>query len=340
MITRGNSFKLLLCYVFLEDIKYMTILTRQERERLVLELYYNQGKTYREIAKMARISPRDIGVILNKAVEEKTKESKEEGIKQQDDNVKQNKQQEQQRQLSQSAQAYKLFSDRKTPLEVAIALNLKESEATKFYREYWKLNQQHNLNIVYEETKGDIEPFLKLYKLAKRKGIGVRHVVDILAIANNDLPALERRFKRLRNDMNMLQFQKRIDERNLYQLNNKIASTTNLLTSFRISCIRERREIENLHNEKTRLEAIVAQFKSDNEEYLDKINQTAEENVKSVLTDSKLLLKFTTFSVIESLRRNPDLYNFIIRDNSNNTTISYGSNYHSLMLSGQQQQQQ
>jgi hypothetical protein len=27
------------------------VLTRQERERLVLELYYNQGKTIREIAK-------------------------------------------------------------------------------------------------------------------------------------------------------------------------------------------------------------------------------------------------------------------------------------------------
>ena len=48
----------------------MTILTRQERERLVLELY-NQGKTYREIAKQARISPRDIGAILDKVLKEK-----------------------------------------------------------------------------------------------------------------------------------------------------------------------------------------------------------------------------------------------------------------------------
>ncbi|HKG72543.1 MAG TPA: hypothetical protein VKA87_11615 [Nitrososphaeraceae archaeon] len=56
----------------------MTILTRQERERLILELY-NQGKTYREIFKEARISPRDIGVILNEVVEEnKTEGWKEE----------------------------------------------------------------------------------------------------------------------------------------------------------------------------------------------------------------------------------------------------------------------
>jgi DNA-directed RNA polymerase specialized sigma subunit len=68
----NNSFKLPLYYIFLEDIKYMAILTRKERGRLVLDLYYNQGKTYREISKEARISPRDIGVILYKAVEEKT----------------------------------------------------------------------------------------------------------------------------------------------------------------------------------------------------------------------------------------------------------------------------
>jgi hypothetical protein len=152
----NKSFKLPLCYIFLEDTKYMMILTRQEKERLVLDLYYNQGKTYREISKEARISPRDIGVLLNKALEEKTEGSKE---KEQEDDSENN--QEDQRHLSLSTQAYKLFSEGKTPLEVAIELNLGESEATKFCREYWKLKQLHNLNMVYEETKGDIDPFLK-----------------------------------------------------------------------------------------------------------------------------------------------------------------------------------
>ena len=36
---------------------------------------------------------------------------------------------------------------------------------------------------------------------------------------------------------------------------------------------------------------------------------------------------------------NSKLYNFVIHDNSNNTPIRYGSNYHSLMLSGRRQQQ-
>jgi hypothetical protein len=303
----------------------MSILTRPERERLVLELY-NQGKTIREIAKEVRMSFRDIGAILNKTFVEKAEGSKE--------------QQEEIQQLSVSSQAYKLFSERKTPLEVAIELNLGESEATKLYKEYWKLKQLHNLNMVYEETKGDIEPFLKLYKLAKRKGIGVKQVVDILAIANNDLPALEWRFKRLGNDMSMLQFQKRIDERNLYQLNNKIAATTKLLNSFRMSCGRERREIENLCNEKAIIGNLVTQFKNNNEEYLDKIKQAAEDKLKGVLTNGKLLLQFATFSVIESLRSNPELYHFISYSSSVKTTSNtYGSNYLSLVSSRRQQQQ-
>jgi hypothetical protein len=63
--------------------------------------------------------------------------------------------------------------------------------------------------------------------------------------------------------------------------------------------------------------------------------------VKSVLTNGKLLLQCALASVIESLRRNSELYNFVIHDNSsNNTPINYGSNYPSLMSSGRQQQQQ
>jgi DNA-binding NarL/FixJ family response regulator len=47
----------------------MIALTRQEKEKLVLQLY-SQGKTYRQIAEEARICPRDIKTILDKVVKE------------------------------------------------------------------------------------------------------------------------------------------------------------------------------------------------------------------------------------------------------------------------------
>ena len=65
--------------------------------------------------------------------------------------------------------------------------------------------------------------------------------------------------------------------------------------------------------------------------------------MKSVLTNGKLLLLFGTIPVIESVRTNAKLYNFVIYDISttNNTiTTSYKSNSLSLMLSGLQQHQQ
>ena len=48
--------------------------------------------------------------------------------------------------------------------------------------------------MVYEETKGDIEPFLKLYRLSKAAGMSVRHVTNLLKIANTDLPDIQRRY--------------------------------------------------------------------------------------------------------------------------------------------------
>lgn len=49
------------------------VLTRQEKEKLILDLY-NQGKTYKQIAEIARVSPRDIKPVLEKAEKEREKE--------------------------------------------------------------------------------------------------------------------------------------------------------------------------------------------------------------------------------------------------------------------------
>ncbi len=134
--------------------------------------------------------------------------------------------------------AYKLFSDRKTPLEVAIALNLRESEATIVYKEYWKLKQLHNLNMVYEELKDDIEYFLKLHKLSKAKGMSVKQIVNLLKMSNNYLPDIRCRYERLKREVNSLEFNKQQSHTALSYFNNQIETKSKALTSYRISCIR------------------------------------------------------------------------------------------------------
>ncbi len=85
-----------------------------ERERKVLELYNNEGKTTRDIAKEQRLSLRDISLTLKKhgvnhgiAIDDGNKNKKSYANEK-------------------STQAYKLFSEGKTPVEVAIQLSLSE----------------------------------------------------------------------------------------------------------------------------------------------------------------------------------------------------------------------
>jgi transposase len=107
LVTSGNSFKLLFGLIDIEQKRKMSM-ARQERERAVLDLYNNQGKTIRDIAKELRMSFRDIGSILNKADEARRKEKQQQDL---DNNVsdKNRQQQEQQQMLSISTQAYKLL---------------------------------------------------------------------------------------------------------------------------------------------------------------------------------------------------------------------------------------
>jgi predicted transcriptional regulator len=137
----------------------MMVLTREEKQRLVLDLY-NKGRTYREIAKEARISPRDIGHILRKAEQNNQRPRQEDsatnnGIAAEP--------------LDKTTRAYELFSKGKTPIQVAIELGLDRSETIRLYRDVWKLKRLYTLDCVYEEIGEEIRTFLKLYYIVKNQ---------------------------------------------------------------------------------------------------------------------------------------------------------------------------
>jgi hypothetical protein len=303
-------------------------ITRQERERIVLDLYYNQRKTVREIAKEARISFRDIGAILNKTIEDKEAEQDKE--QEQQDSIEKSTVQ-----LSVSTQAYKLFSEGKNPIEVAVALNVRESDITRFYKEYWKLNQMHDLNTVYEELKGDITPFLKLYRSAKAAGMGEQHVVNLLRIANNgnNLPAVEYRYERLKQEVNSLEARKLNSNRTLQDLRKRILTVRKTLDSCVLIYKQHAEKIAGLQAKRIVLEELVRRFENNNEEYL-KINQTVKDKVSSILSDGKLLLRLALYSLIESIRNEPVKYNSLIYYNKVSSTTD--SSY---MYEGRQQPQ-
>jgi hypothetical protein len=84
-------------------------MNREEREEHVI-LLYKEGRTFKNIAKEMHMSFRDIGAIINKA---KLQAERERGYAAEDIQPK-----------SPESQAFKLFSEGKSTVEVAIALDL------------------------------------------------------------------------------------------------------------------------------------------------------------------------------------------------------------------------
>ena len=176
------------------------MLNNVEKEKLVIHLYYNQRKNVRQIAQEARISFRDIAAILKKKEAGAVNgdgSGNGNGIRVAIDN--------QQQQLGngdshfnqKSTQAYKLFSEGKTPVEVAIQLGLSEKEATRVYTEYWRLKRIYGLYQIYQELKGDLSYILKLCRISKRKGITADNIewfVNMVDIGTYNIQELQKQY--------------------------------------------------------------------------------------------------------------------------------------------------
>ena len=215
------------------------------------------------------MSFRDIGAILNKAIEEK-EASKEQAEK-----------------MSQSTQAYKLFSEGKSPIQVSIALNIQEPEVAKFHIEYWKLVQHHSISRIYEEIKDDdIGYFVNLYRLAKATGMGIPHVINLLSIANNNLPSVEYRYEQLQRQISVLEFDKRSSVRDFQTLNDQIITMGKTLNS-RLECQKEMVRLQVLQQERIKQEALVKHFENNNEEYINIVN-TIKDKVHNTYQIRKL----------------------------------------------------
>ena len=189
-------------------------LTRRTKEMLVLDLYYNQNKTYRKIAEEARICPRDIKLIVDKkAKEAELSES-----------------------TSISSQAFNLFLQGKTPLRVAITLNLKEPEVHEFYRQYLSLQQLQDFYQIYEKIKDGFGSFAELYRLIEAAGMDLKHVKRLLEVANGELPKTEQMYKNLLSDVMNLNQKKRAAESAILKLNGDFIYLRNTTEHQRLDC--------------------------------------------------------------------------------------------------------
>jgi transposase len=163
-------------------------ISREEKEKLVVDLYFNQGKTFRYIAQYLRLSFTYISRIVKKHQDEIDGKNSNNNTK--------TTEKSRPPQLSLSSQAYKLFSKGKTNVQVAIKLDLPQEQITQFRTEYWRLQDQDNLESLYKLAKYKVSVLWKIYKeLVIIGGMSIEEVARLMSTGH--MYQLSRLYKEL-----------------------------------------------------------------------------------------------------------------------------------------------
>src|SRR5215212_315463 len=296
-------------------------MSRKEKERCIIDLYYNQGKTFREIATELRVSFSYIAVVIRK------KEAEEEKKNNADNNTNKNQQEPS---SSIAAKAYDLFSKGKTTVEVAIALNLTEPRVSKMYGEYWKLRGQDILNLIYKETNGKIWTFLKLYKeLIKNRRMSTEQVVNAVEIAIHKLPHMETLYEQAKEQLDKMQLTGQHLSNHITVLERKISILDTTAFSSEQECKRTGQQLQELTAKKDRVEKWIANILNN-----DELKQMVKENVKAALSENKQIVSVALTALLQTLKSDPQMINIIYKiltandseqqkDDNNGNAIKY-----------------
>lgn len=152
-------------------------ISKEEKERRIIDLYYNQGKTTREIVKELRVSPNYVNAVIKKHEEEENAAA-----------VSKIKHEQQENKTFKEVASFKLFSEGKNTIEVAIDLELSEEEVTQFYKGFLKLKRLYKFSIIYEKHIHDIPHLLKLCGEAEKEGISIGQLLKLSELAADNNP--------------------------------------------------------------------------------------------------------------------------------------------------------
>jgi hypothetical protein len=100
-------------------------------------------------------------------------------------------------------------------------------------------------------------------------------------------------------------------------------------------CENEKARLQDLRQQTAKLESFMYNYKNYNEEYTNSI-KTIENKVQDILSDKKAFLKLAIFSLIHSMRSNPDKYTSLVYHNNDNqnslSSTSRDNSIHNYLL--------
>jgi hypothetical protein len=103
-----------------------------------------------------------------------------------------------------SSRVFELYSQQKTPLQVAIILGLKSEDSIRYHQEYFKLLGLTEFTNVYIQIKNNPWKYVNLVKLTLNSGMGDSEIVELLKIANGYLPRVRLEYDRAKIELSSL----------------------------------------------------------------------------------------------------------------------------------------
>jgi hypothetical protein len=136
-----------------------------------------------------------------------------------------------------------MFSEGKSPVEVAIALDEPGDRVRAMYREYWELSGRYELAKIYDEARYDVRGLLRLHKIVKDLGLGEKEIIKVLELAKYDeLERLQWKVEYLRNEVNTLEMEK-------WKSTNQILKLNRMIDEFQSSLAQKRGEMAYMNQE-------------------------------------------------------------------------------------------
>jgi hypothetical protein len=152
----------------------MLLLTHRQKETQVIKLA-EEGKTTRQIAKILRISLKEIGRILRKA---RGEDYPEEGA-------------------TITSMAFQLFKNNCRPLDVSIKLNLDADSTLNIFKDYLYLSNSGEFLKMYEEYKNELPVLLALYNNLKTNELNSTTFINELIYEFKNVQLLREESKEL-----------------------------------------------------------------------------------------------------------------------------------------------
>ena len=263
----------------------MNILDQKQKKELVIKLL-KEGKTYREIQRIAHVGPDFIVQVKREAFG--------------DDYVFENPRTK----SSKNTQAISLIQEGKKPMQIALDLDIDSTKVNKAIVDHLRLDKLDRFAILLnQENVEKLDLILMIANIFHTKGIIEKHEISHILKQVKDLETLQKQINTATNVKSILIYEttKLQDKENNLKKNIKIYLGRNQYLSINQSRIKT--EVYEMEKRLQQLNKLVKDIY--NLKAYQKLEQTLIDNIENVILEEHEFIPLTMMAIFESLKVDP-----------------------------------